>query len=482
MIKSTEFPENFLWGGAIAANQAEGAFKVDGKGMSIADVHKLELEKNNDELQDKQRKGFTLQELKENATDTENLYPKRWGIDFYNTYPEDLELLAEMGFKSFRTSIDWTRIFPKGDENEPNEAGLKYYDDLINKIIELGMEPIITMLHYETPLHIALEYGGWNNPKVIDMFVKYGKVLLDRYNNRVKYWIVINQVNLIGYEPFNSVAIPYDSVDNYAEAIYQGIHNQFIASAKIKEYTAENYADTQIGTMVSLVPVYPYSSNPKDVKLALQKNRMEYFYTDVQLKGKYPQYMLTYFNEHDINVDISELDKELLKNNTMDYLAVSYYYTNTAKYGENNLNQISNTPNPNLEASPWGWSIDPDGFYTTLSEYWDRYEKPLLIAENGFGMYDKIGEDGSINDDYRIEYYSKHLSAMKEAMIDGAEIIGFCAWGPIDIISCSSAQMSKRYGFVYIDQDDIGKGTGKRIKKASYDWYKNVIETNGTEL
>jgi len=477
-----EIPEKFLWGGAIAANQAEGAFKVDEKGISIADIHKLELEKNNQELQENHHDGITIQQLKDNAKDTEGMYPKRWGIDFYNSYPRDLELLAEMGMKSFRTSIDWTRIFPKGDEDEPNEAGLKYYDNLIDKIIEVGMEPVITMLHYETPLHIALEYGGWNNPKVIDMFVKYGKILLDRYHDRVNHWIVINQINLIGYESFNSVAIPYDSVENYEEAMYQAVHNQFIASALIKEYGAEKYPANKIGTMVSLVPVYPYSSDPKDVKLAFQKNRMEYFFTDVQLRGYYPQYMLNYFENNNINVEVTDADAELLKNNTMDYLAVSYYYTNTAKHGKDNLDQTSNTPNPNLEASPWGWAIDPDGFYTTLSEYWDRYEKPLLIAENGIGMYDKLNEDGTINDGYRIDYYTQHLSAMKEAMADGVDIIGFYPWGPIDIVSCSSAQMSKRYGFVYVDQDDQGNGTGRRIKKDSFDWYKQVIDSNGAEL
>lgn len=481
MTKEYQIPDDFLWGGAIAANQAEGAFDSGGKGLSIADIHKLEENSSNEELQKKQHNGITTEEIKQNAADKTGNYPKRRGIDFYHSYPEDLELLAEMGFKTFRTSIDWTRIFPNGDEEKPNEEGLKFYDQLINKVVELGMEPVISMLHYETPLHIAIEYGGWNNPKVVDLFVKYAQTILDRFSDRVKYWIVINQINLIGAEPFNSTAIPRDTVENYEEAMYQGVHNQFVASALIQKYAKERYPSCQIGTMSSIVHVYPYSSHPKDNLLAFQKNRMEYFFTDVQFNGEYPQYMLNYFEENHIDIVITEEQRHLLKHYPMDYLAVSYYYTNTGKYGENDLSQMSVTPNPSLEVSPWGWAIDPDGFYITLSSYWDRYHKPILIAENGIGMYDQL-EDGQVHDPYRIDYYREHLSAMKKAMRDGAHIIGFCAWGPIDIISCSSAQMSKRYGFIYVDYDNEGNGTGRRIKKDSFEWYKRIIETNGNSL
>lgn len=481
MFNEFKFPKDFLWGGAIAANQAEGAYLVDGKGVSLADVHKFYPEKSNQEIHEDQLRGMSIADIKANMSDTEGYYPKRHGIDFYHTYPEDLELLAEMGFKTFRTSIDWTRIFPAGEEEIPNEEGLAFYDKLIDKIISLGMEPIITMLHYETPVEITLKYGGWNNRKVIDLFVNYGKVLLNRYKDKVNYWIVINQINLIQFEPFNSTAIAYDTVDNYEEASYQAIHNQFVASAKIYEYGKSIKSDLMIGTMVADCTAYPFSCDPDDVNLALRRNRMEYFYTDVQFRGEYPQYALNYFKENNIQLEITEADAALLKQNTMDYLAISYYYSQMVDSKKNDLNPASTTPNPNLKANPWGWAVDPKGLYNTLSQYWDRYGKALIIAENGFGMYDKL-ENDQVHDDYRIDYVSSHIREIKRAIYDGAEIIGYCAWGPINIVSCSSGQRTKRYGFVYVDLDDEGNGTGKRIKKDSFYWYKNVIESNGEKL
>ncbi|MGY3779459.1 glycoside hydrolase family 1 protein [Isobaculum melis] len=481
MSKNYQMPADFLWGGAIAANQAEGAFKVDGKGISLADLHRYYPEKSNAEISAAQHQGMSVADVKANLADQVGYYPKRHGIDFYHTYPEDLALLKEMGFKTFRTSIDWTKIFPTGEESEPNEAGLAYYDRLIDNIIELGMEPIMTILHYETPVEITLKYGGWNNREVIDLFVKYGKAVLDRYQDRVKYWIVINQINLIQFEPFNSTAIPYDTVDNYEEASYQAVHNQFVASAKIAEYARTLNPKLMMGTMVADCTAYPFSCNPDDVILAMKHNRMEYFYTDVQFNGAYPQYALNYFKENNIQLDIREEDKELLKANTMDYLAISYYYSQMVDATKNTIKADSITANPNLKANPWGWAVDPQGLYNSLSQYWDRYHKQIIIAENGFGMYDEL-VDGKVHDDYRISYLSEHIAQMKNAMYDGVEVIAYCAWGPIDIVSCSSAQMEKRYGFVYVDLDNEGQGSGKRIKKDSFDWYKKVIASNGEHL
>lgn len=481
MFKDYQMPKDFLWGGAIAANQAEGAFQVDGKGISLADVHKYYPDKTNAEISQEQIKGMSVADIQANLADTDSYYPKRHGIDFYHTYPEDLALLKELGFKTFRTSIDWTRIFPTGEEETPNEAGLAYYDRLIDKIIELGMEPIITILHYETPIQISLKYGGWNNRKVVDLFVKYGKVLLERYKEKVKYWIVINQINLIQFEPFNSTAIPYDTVDNYEEASFQAIHHQFIASAQLVAYAKKINPQMQMGTMVADCTAYPFSCKPDDVILAMKRNRMEYFYTDVQFRGEYPQYALNYFEEHGIEIDITLEDQQILKENTMDYLAISYYYSQMVNSEKNSMNPASVTPNPTLKVNPWGWAVDPQGLYNSLSQYWDRYGKPMIIAENGFGMYDKV-TDGQIHDDYRISYLSEHIQQMKKAMYDGVDVIAYCAWGPIDIISCSSAQMEKRYGFVYVDLDNEGKGTGKRMKKDSFNWYQKVIATNGEEI
>lgn len=480
-MKNYQMPKNFLWGGAIAANQAEGAYKVAGKGISLADLHKYYPDKSNAEIAEEQHKGMSLADVQANLADTAGYYPKRHGIDFYHTYESDLELLSEMGFKTFRTSLDWTRIFPTGDETEPNEEGLAYYDRLIDKIIELGMEPIITILHYETPVEITLKYGGWNNRKVIDLFVKYGKVVLERYQAKVKYWIVINQVNLIQFEPFNSTAIPYDTVDNYEEASFQAVHHQFVASAKLAAYAKTINPDMLIGTMMADCTAYPYSCDPDDVNLALRRNRMQYFYTDVQFQGEYPQYALNYFTENGIQLEITEEDKQLLKDHPMDYLALSYYYSQMVDASKNTMSPSSVTPNPNLKANPWGWAVDPQGLYNSLSQYWDRYHKSIIIAENGFGMYDKM-EDGQVHDDYRISYLSEHIAQMKRAMYDGVDVIAYCAWGPIDIISCSSAQMEKRYGFIYVDLDNEGQGSGQRIKKDSFDWYKQVIASNGETL
>lgn len=480
-LKTYKMPRNFLWGGAIAANQAEGAFNIDGKGISLADIHKYFPDKTNAEISAKQISGVTVAEIKENIADTKGYYPKRHGIDFYHAYSQDLELLHEMGFQTFRTSIDWTRIFPTGEEEKPNQAGLEYYDRLIDKIVSLGMEPIITILHYETPIHIALKYGGWNNRSVIDMFVKYGKVILDRYKKKVKYWIVINQINLIQAEPFNSTAIPKDTVTNYDEASYQAVHNQFVASAKLKAYAEKINPDMMIGTMIADSTAYPYSCNPDDVILALKHNRMQYYFTDVQFRGEYPKYALNYFNEHGIHIDITKEDVELLKQHPMDFLAISYYYSQMVDHSENDDYPFSVSPNPNLKENPWGWSVDPEGLYNSLSQYWDRYRKPIIIAENGFGMYDKL-ENNQIHDQYRIDYLAAHISALEHAVHDGADILAYCAWGPVDIVSCSSAQMEKRYGFIYVDINNEGQGSGRRIRKDSFFWYQNVIQSNGQEL
>jgi 6-phospho-beta-glucosidase len=479
--KYAAFPKDFLWGGAIAASQAEGAFSEDGKQPNLSDVQPYLKGMSNEEIQKIEQQGMTLDEVKKNLVDTTRYFPKRHGIDFYHTFESDLELLAEMGFKTFRTSIDWSRIFPNGDETEPNEAALKHYDKMIDKMKSLGIEPIITMLHYETPINITLQYGGWKNKAVIDMFERYANVLLERFGDRVKYWIVINQINMIQIEPFLSLGICKDQYDHIEEAEYQAVHNQMVACAKIQKYAKTLPYDLEIGTMVADGTVYPYSCKPDDVVLAMQHNRMQYFFTDVQFRGEYPKYALHYFKENNMNLDITEEELKLLRENTMDYLAISYYFSQMVDSTKNVNKANSTTVNPHLEANPWGWIVDPQGLYHTLSQYWDRYQKPIIIAENGFGMYDKL-EDGKVHDDYRITYLGDHIEQVGRSIQDGANVIAYCAWGPIDIVSCSSQQMSKRYGFIYVDLDDEGNGSGERMKKDSFYWYKQVIESNGQEL
>ncbi|MDF2944930.1 MAG: hypothetical protein K0S01_3788 [Herbinix sp.] len=474
------FPEDFLWGGAVAACQIEGAYDVDGRGLSTSDVHKYV--KNLDRGNISKEGGGTLAEIKSYIEDNVNYYPKRYGIDFYHTYKEDLAMLAEMGFGNFRTSISWSRIFPKGDELEANEAGLKFYDDLINEIIKNGMEPIITLSHYDMPLYLVTEYGGFANRKLIDFFVRYATTILNRYKDKVKYWIVFNQINLLQYCSWGSIGLLDDYAQDLEEVKFQAVHHQFVANAIVYEQGKKMNPDMQIGTMAADCTYYPFSCRPEDVVLTMKRNRMQYFYTDVQLRGEYPDYALNFFEENGWVIRMEEGDEELIRKNTQDFLAISYYASHAIDSTWCTMNPRDVVQNPHLKPTPWEWRMDALGFYNCLSQYWDRYQVPLMIGENGFGAIDKVEEDGSIHDDYRIDYYRQHIAQMKECIKDGVNIFAYCAWGPIDLVSSSSAEMSKRYGFIYVAQDDEGNGSKARIRKDSFYWYKKVIETNGEDL
>lgn len=476
----TGFPKNFLWGGAVAACQIEGAWDVDERGPSTSDVRVFD--KDMDRANITKEGGGTLEEIEFSLHDKEGYYPKRHGIDFYHTYKSDLALMKEMGFKAFRTSISWSRIFPKGDEISPNEKGLEFYDHLIDEIIKDGMEPVITMSHYDMPIYLVTEYGGFANRKVSDFFVRYGKVLLERFKGKVKYWIVCNQVNLVPTVQFGSLGLYDGQSKNMEELMYQAVHNQFVACAKIIEAAREIDPKAQMGTMVADGTFYPATCNPKDIVLTMKKNRMQYYFTDVQLRGEYPVYALRYFKEHNIDLKIQPGDEELLKKYTADFLAISYYYTRIVDHTKNDITPFDGEQNPYLEPTPWEWRADPLGFYNSLSQYWDRYQVPLMIAENGLGALDTVETDGSIHDPYRISYLRQHIEQLKECILDGVNILGYLSWGPIDLVSSSSAEMSKRYGYIYVDLDDYGSGSGKRLKKDSFYWYKHVIETNGEEL
>lgn len=471
------FPADFLWGGAIAANQAEGAYDVDGKGLSVADINEytdqIPLEK-------KYNMELTTDYIKDAIQNKEKVFPKRWGIDFYHTYKEDLKLLSELGLKTFRTSINWTRIFPNGDEEQPNEAGLKFYDDLIDEIIANGMEPMITLSHYEMPLHLTLAYKGWYSREMIDFFCRFSQVILDRYHTKVKYWIIINQINLIVHESFNHLGIAEDVVDDLDSAKYQGVHNEMVACGLITKYAKELNPDLQIGMMLCGGPAYPATSKPEDVFATVRNNQMEYFFSDVLMRGYYPGYAFRYFHDNNITVEFGEGDEEALRN-TADFMSFSYYYTRIFD-NESLKNKTGPYRNFELPANSWGWTIDPVGLRTLLNLFYDRYQCPIYITENGVGCHDRLEEDHSIHDPYRVDYYRDHIEQMKEAIKDGVDLRGYYAWGPIDIVSCSSSEMSKRYGFIYVDQDDHGKGSKKRYLKDSYHWMKKVIASNGEDL
>jgi 6-phospho-beta-glucosidase len=478
-----KFPEGFLWGGAISANQAEGAWNVGGKGLSTADVAVYRKHLKRDEYE--KHYLITNEQIEEAMKDpTDKKYPKRRGIDFYHRYKEDLALFAEMGFKVLRTSIAWTRIFPRGDESEPNEEGLRFYENLFKEMRKHGIEPLVTLSHYEMPLYLVNEYGGWTNRKVVDFFVHYAKTVFSRYKELVKYWLTFNEIDSIIRHPFTSGGIVPERFEHLEQAIFQALHHQFVASALAVKYCHEIIPDAKIGCMLTRLLTYPYSCHPEDVLLAQKDNQFNYFSSDVQVRGEYPKFMNRYFLEKNIVIEKKVGDDEILKQHTVDFLSFSYYMSLVNSINAEQMDKVcgniaGGVKNPYLETSEWGWQIDPVGLRIALNDLYDRYQIPLFVVENGLGATDKIEEDGSIQDDYRIDYLKKHIEQVYEAIQDGVEVMGYTSWGCIDIISASTSEMEKRYGFIYVDQDNDGNGTLKRIPKKSFYWYKEVISENG---
>ncbi|ARD59980.1 6-phospho-beta-glucosidase [Kosakonia radicincitans DSM 16656] len=459
------FPKSFLWGGAIAANQVEGAYLEGGKGLSTSDV---------------QPKGVFGDVVERVAGDSAL---KDVAIDFYHRYPEDIALFAEMGFSCLRVSIAWTRIFPNGDETTPNEAGLAYYDKLFDELAKYDITPLVTLSHYEMPWGLVKQYGGWGSRQTIGFFERYARTVFSRYKEKVKLWLTFNEINMSLHAPMTGVGLPENSSK---EAVYQAIHHQLVASALAVKACHEIIPDGQIGNMLLGGLMYPLTCKPDDVFEALQENRSWQFFGDVQCRGAYPGYMLRYFRDNGIHVEITDADREALKS-TVDFISFSYYMTGCVTT-DDALNQqargniLSMVQNPHLASSEWGWQIDPVGLRTLLNMLWDRWQKPLFIVENGLGAKDKVEADGSINDDYRITYLNDHLVQVREAIDDGVEVMGYTSWGPIDLVSASKAEISKRYGFIYVDRDDNGNGTLARSRKKSFYWYRDVIASNGASL
>ncbi|EOC0095136.1 glycoside hydrolase family 1 protein [Cronobacter dublinensis] len=459
------FPDGFLWGGAIAANQVEGAYLTDGKGLSTSDV---------------QPQGI-LGPVVERVPGDSGI--KDVAIDFYHRYPEDIALFAEMGFSCLRVSIAWTRIFPNGDERQPNEAGLAFYDRLFDEMAAHNITPLVTLSHYEMPWGLVTQYGGWGNRETIAFFERYARTVFTRYQHKVKRWLTFNEINMSLHAPMTGVGLPEDSSQ---AQIYQAIHHQLVASALAVKACHEIIPDAKIGNMLLGGLMYPLSCKPDDVFAALQENRTWQFFGDVQCRGAYPGYMLRWFRDNHITLNITEDDRAALRS-TVDFISFSYYMTGCVTTDEA-LNQqargniLNMVPNPHLQSSEWGWQIDPVGLRTLLNVLWDRYQKPLFIVENGLGAKDRVEADGSINDDYRIDYLNDHLVQVREAIDDGVEVMGYTSWGPIDLVSASKAELSKRYGFIYVDRHDDGSGTLARRRKKSFAWYKEVIASNGASL
>lgn len=474
-----KLPDGFLWGGALAANQMEGAWKEGGKGWCLADINRAQYD-----IPPGERYNLEIDTayIERAMREDDLLYPKRRGIDFYHTYKEDLKLLAGTGMNSLRTSVNWARIFPQGDEETPNEEGLKFYDDLIDEIIKNGMEPMITISHYEMPLNLTLKYTGWYSRELIGFFTRYCEVLFKRYRGKVKKWIVVNQINLIVHESFNHLGVAADKVSNLLEAKYQAVHNEMVACAAATKRGHEIDPENEIGMMFCSNLTYPASASPEDNFWNLRHNQMELLYGDVMVRGEYPGFALRYFEDKGLKIEITEEDEKILKEGTVDFVSLSYYYTRLSGEEAFLHTDLGQVPNPALKVSDWGWAIDPLGLRYALNVYWDRYRKPIYITENGLGAYDKAEEDGRIHDPYRIDYLKAHIEQMIEAVKDGVDLRGYYPWGPIDIVSCSSSEMEKRYGFIYVDYDNYGRGSGKRSLKDSYFWYQKVIESNGEDL
>lgn len=488
------FPKDFLWGGAVAANQCEGAYLEDGKGLSVPDMI-LGGDVNTP------RRFLSV-------TDSDAFYPSHEAVDFYHHYKEDIALLGEMGFKCFRLSINWGRIFPNGDDEIPNEAGLKFYDDVFDECRKHGIEPLVTLCHYEIPWSIVTKYHGFLSRETIDLFVKYAVTCFERYKDKVKYWLTFNEINmpcmcvgedgmgvlfglgLMEDEDINATEpISQKDIKTDMQKVFEALHNEFVASALAVQKGHEVNPNFMIGNMIAQTTMYPLTPNPEDIFTCYTKgNFTNNFCGDVQVRGEYPTYAYKYFKDHKVDTSfITEEDKEILKNGTVDFYTFSYYTSTcmtTDKQAEKTAGNMSvGVKNPYLKASDWGWQIDPLGLRYTLNILHDRYpHTPLMVVENGFGAFDQMEEDGSIHDDYRIDYLREHVRCMGDAIEDGVTLIGYTTWGPIDLVSAGTGQYAKRYGFIYVDRHDNGTGSFSRSRKDSFFWYQKVIRSHGEEL
>lgn len=481
------FPKGFLWGGAISASQAEGAYDAGGKGLDTQNLRYFNADWNRDERDLNRNINMTTDRFNKALIDTDiTNYPFRWGIDFYHKYKEDLAMMEEMGMNIFRTSIDWSRIFPNGDDQEPNEEGINFYINLFDECHKRGMKVFATMLHYNIPVNLVTKYGGWKNRKTIDFYLRYARVLFERIGDRVDYWLPFNEINAGKFNPYNGVCLIKDQEEDYESTIFQCLHHQFIANALTIKMAHEIIPGSMVGGMIARFTTYPATCKPDDVmQMILDDQYSNFFYADIMARGRYPGYMDRYFNDNGIIINKEPGDDEILENNKVDFLSFSYYMsmvsTTNKEWDKTSGNLVSGNKNPYLEASEWGWQIDPVGLRISLNQLYDRYQLPMFVTENGLGAFDEIKE-GKIHDHYRIDYLKEHVKQMKEAIIDGVELIGYTMWGIIDIVSCGTIEMKKRYGVIYVDQDERGEGSKKRYKKDSFYWYQDCIKSNGEDI
>ncbi len=473
--------DGFLWGGACAANQFEGAWDADGKGPSVPDMCT--------------NGSLNVPKWLTKAIHPDRLYPSHEAVDFYHHYEEDIALFAEMGFKVFRTSINWTRIFPTGEEAEPNEAGLAFYDRVFDCCKKHGIEPLVTLSHYELPYALAEKYNGWESRALIGLYMNYCKTVFARYKGKVKYWLTFNEINA-GTLPLGAILSlgtvrgfegPITQFPDRPQVRFQALHHQFVASALAVDYAHQNYPEYRMGCMIAFSTCYPLTPDPADA-LECQRNmqKMDWYCGDVQVRGAYPHFARRLWDTLGVHIQMEPGDEDILKKGKVDFYTFSYYMSNcvTTHEGETTAggNLMGGTKNPYLKASDWGWQIDPQGLRWALNEIYARYQVPLMVVENGLGARDEKGPDGKIHDSYRIDYLRQHIEQMEEAVADGVDLMGYTPWGCIDLVSATTGEMAKRYGFIYVNKFDDGTGDLSREKKDSFYWYKKVIASNGSDL
>ena len=473
------FPKEFLWGGATAANQCEGAYQEDGRGLANVDTIPYG--------EDRFPVMLGLKKMLE--CDIEHFYPSHDAIDFYHRYQEDIKLFAEMNMKCYRFSIAWTRIFPNGDDETPNEKGLDFYEAVVDECLKYGIEPLITICHFDAPIALIKKYGGWKDRRMIDAFMKLCHALFTRLNGKVKYWLTFNEINMLLHLPFMGAGIYFEEGEDKNQVLYTAAHHELVASAKAVKLAHEMMPNAMVGCMLAAGQFYPYSCHPQDVYKGMESDRDNYFFIDVQARGEYPVWAIKRMEKLGVNIDITSEDTKILQEGTVDFISFSYYASRcvSADPEINKQNAKGNAvfsavKNPYLKASEWGWQIDPLGLRITCNTLYDRYQKPLFIVENGLGANDTVEEDG-IHDTYRIDYMREHIKAM-DAVIneDGLPLLGCTFWGIIDLISASTGEIKKRYGTIYVDKQVDGSGNLERKKKDSFVWYQKVIESNGTIL
>lgn len=472
------FRKDFLWGGATAANQCEGGYQDGKRGLANVDVVPIGPD----------RYPVITGKMKMFDFDDDHFYPAQEAIDMYHRYKEDIALFAEMGFKTYRMSIAWSRIFPKGDEKEPNEEGLAFYEEMFKECRKYGIEPLVTITHFDCPMHLVKEYGAWRSRELVGFYENLCRTLFTRYKGLVKYWLTFNEINMILHAPFMGAGLYFEPGENEEQVKYQAAHHELVASAIATKIAHEVDPENQVGCMLAAGNYYPYTCKPEDVWASVQKDHENYFFIDVQSRGEYPAYALKELERNGIEIKMEPGDLELLKEHTVDFISFSYYSSRVVstdpKVNEQTEGNIfASVKNPYLDASEWGWQIDPLGLRITMNQMYDRYQKPLFIVENGLGAVDEPDENGYVDDQYRIDYMKEHIKAMKDAVeLDGVDLLGYTSWGCIDLVSAGTGEMKKRYGFIYVDRDNDGNGTLKRSKKKSFDWYKQVIASNGEEL